>query len=274
MVQWSASPDARLDVAGANLEYACFGPEPSAAPTLVLLHEGLGSAALWRDFPQRLAAATGCGVVVFSRAGYGRSSTITLPRPLDYMTREAKDTVGPLLDALGIERAVLLGHSDGASIAAIYAGSVSDMRVRALILMAPHFFNEPMGLDAIRAAKEAYETGDLKARLSKHHDDPDAAFYGWCNAWLDPGNADWDVSDAIDHWRIPVLAIQGREDAYGTLLQLNEIEERIYSPFEQVVLDECGHAPHLEKPQETDAAIAEFCAHLQQFETASVDVKS
>ena len=272
IAEWSKTPRQPLRIDDATLEYACFGPSPDKAPTIVLLHEGLGCAALWRDLPERLRAATGFGVLAYSRAGYGRSSTITRPRPLDYQTREAMDVVGPVLDAVGVQRAVLMGHSDGATMAAIYAGSVSDMRVRALILMAPHFFMEAKGLDAIRAGKAQYEQGDLNIKMAKYHDDPDAAFYGWHDAWVDPGNADWNVADCIDHLRIPVLAIQGRDDAYGTLDQISEIEERIYSPVETLILDDCGHAPHLEKPDETLQGISDFCATLARIENAQVDI--
>ncbi|MFT6022097.1 MAG: pimeloyl-ACP methyl ester carboxylesterase [Ascidiaceihabitans sp.] len=271
-VEWSDAPSQRLRVGDAALEYACFGPSPDQAPTIVLLHEGLGCAALWRDLPQRLTAATGFGVLAYSRAGYGRSSTIERPRPLDYQTREATDVIGPVLDAVGVQRAVLMGHSDGATMAAIYAGSVSDMRVRALILMAPQFFMEAQGLDAIRASKSQYEQGDLKAKMTKYHDDPDAAFYGWHDAWVDPANSDWNVADCIDHLRIPVLAIQGCDDAFGTLDQISEIENRIYSPVETLILEGCGHAPHFEKPDEILHAVTDFCARLDRIENARVDI--
>ena len=255
-----------LDVAGRRLDYACHGPAPDAAPTLVMLHEGLGSVGLWRDWPAALAEATGMGVLVYSRAGYGRSSTVTLPRPLDYMTREAEDVLGPVMDAVGVQSAVLLGHSDGATIAAIYAGSVSDTRVRGLILIAPHFFVEPEGLAAIRAAGAAYETGDLRTRLARHHDDPDVAFGGWFGAWTDPAFAPWNVADAIDHWRVPALAIQGGADPYGTRAQIDEIEDRIYAPLEVVWLEEAGHAPHQDAPEAVTSAVATFCETLLRLE--------
>ncbi|MGJ8615411.1 MAG: alpha/beta fold hydrolase [Sulfitobacter sp.] len=269
---WVNDPDARLIAGGKSLEYACWGPPPFDALTIVLLHEGLGSVALWRDFPERLAAATGLGVVAYSRAGYGKSEGAALPRPMDYQTREATDVLGDVLDALGVQQTVLAGHSDGATIAAIYAGSVSDMRVRGLILMAPHFFTETTGLAAIAAAGQAYETVDLKAKLAKYHADPDMAFYGWHDAWTHPDFADWNVADVIDHWRIPVLGIQGRDDPYGTLAQIDEIDTRIYSPFEALILGGCGHAPHLEYPARTDDAIAEFCARLTRMEQADVRI--
>ena len=267
---WSNAPDNRLSIDGTNLEYACWGPPPDRAPTLVLLHEGLGSVALWKDLPERLSALTGFGVLVYSRAGYGASDPVDLPRPLDYMTREATEVLGKVLDAVGVRHCVLMGHSDGGTIAAIYAGSVSDMRVRGLILIAPHFFTEPSGLEAIRAAGEAFEGGGLRERLARYHGDVDVAFRGWHGAWTDPGFEDWNVADVIDHWRIPALAIQGREDPYGTLAQIAEIESRIYSPIETLVVEGCGHAPHVEQPDVVLPVIVEFCARLDRLEREEV----
>ncbi|EEB83276.1 alpha/beta fold hydrolase [Roseobacter sp. GAI101] len=271
-VTWSNDAGLTLTAGGKTLEYAAWGPKPGDAPTLVLLHEGLGSVALWRDFPQALVDATGFGVLAYSRAGYGASDPVDLPRPLDYMTREATESVGDVLDAAGIEHAILLGHSDGATIATIYAGSVSDMRIRSLILMAPHFFTEPMGLAAIKAAGKEYDSGNLKEKLGKYHANVDVAFHGWHDAWTDPGFEAWHVADAIDHLRIPVLAIQGRDDAYGTLAQIEEIETRIYSPVETAILDNCGHAPHLDQPHATVEAIRDFCARLDRIEREAVQI--
>ncbi|WP_298974724.1 alpha/beta hydrolase [uncultured Roseobacter sp.] len=270
MVAWAADPDQRLSVQGTRLEYACYGPPPGAAPTLVLLHDGLGSVALWRDLPQRLAAATGLGVFVYSRQGYGRSDKVDLPRPLDYMTREAEDVLGQVLDAAGLGDVILLGHSDGATIASIYAGSVSDRRVRGLILMAPHFFTEPEGLATIRAAGEDFSRGDLKAKLARHHEDVDGAFHGWHDTWTDPAFENWNVADAIDHWRVPVLAIQGDDDPYGTLAQIDEIKGRIYAPLETLVLAGCGHAPHVERAEVVLQEITAFCARLVRLEQETV----
>lgn len=269
-IAWTNDPGNRVTVAGTSLEYACFGPPPSEAPTIVMLHEGLGCVALWRDLPERLAEATGLGVLAYSRAGYGQSDPVALPRPLDYMTREAVEVLGPVMDAAGITQAILLGHSDGATIAAIYAGSVSDRRVRGLILIAPHFFTEQGGLAAIRSTGETYKTGDLRDRLARYHADVDGAFGGWYGAWTDPGFEDWNVSDSIDHWRIPVLVVQGDSDPYGTLAQVREIEGRIYSPVETLILAGAGHAPHLEFRAETLSAIAGFCATLLRLERAQV----
>ena len=171
---------------------------------------------------------------------------------------------------IGFQRGILFGHSDGATIASIYAASVSDLRVRGLILMAPHFFTEAMGLDAVSAAKSAYETGNLKERLAKYHKDVDIAFNGWNAVWLNPEFQDMNVADCIDHWRIPVLAIQGREDQYGSLAQINEIEDRIYSPLEIAILEQCGHAPHFEQPGKTLEFITDFTATLERLELVQV----
>lgn len=252
---------------GKSLEYACYGPPPAQAPTLVLLHEGLGCVALWRDFPQALAKATGLGVFVYSRAGYGQSDTVDLPRPLDYMTREATEVLGGVLDSMQIERCVLVGHSDGATIATIYAGSVADYRVRALVLMAPHFFTEPTGLAEIAKAKTAFEHGTLRHSLAKYHKDPDVAFRGWNDSWLHPDFKDWNVADTIDHLRIPTFALQGRDDPYGTLAQIDEVEARAYSPVDMLVLDACGHAPFQDQPEAVTEAISDFCARLLNIES-------
>lgn len=266
-MDWQDGGRPDLTIGGRRLEGACVGPAPDVAPTVVLLHEGLGCVALWRDFPARLAAATGCGVFAFSRAGYGGSDPVPLPRPLDYMTREACDGLPAVLDAvLGTvvprrvvpRRVVLVGHSDGATIAAIHAGRVRDPRVAGIVLMAPHFFTEPVGLAAIAAAGAAFRTTDLKQRLGKHHRHPDIAFRGWHDAWLDPGFAAWTVAAVLDSVRVPVLALQGRDDQYGTLAQIEVVRQRVPAPVTVTVLDDCRHAPHLEQPAATLAAVAGF----------------
>ncbi len=269
-LEWSETPTTPLVVEGVALEYTCFGPAPDKAPTIVMLHEGLGCAALWRDFPARVAARTGMGVLVYSRQGYGQSDPAKLPRPLDFMTREAVDVLPHVLDQAGITRCILFGHSDGATIAAIYAGSVEDFRVRGLILMAPHFFTEEMGLKEIAKAREVFETTDMKERMAKYHKDPENAFRGWNETWLDPGFKAWNVGEVIDYLRIPVLAIQGREDQYGTLAQIDEIESRSYAPVDTVILEDCKHAPHQEQAEQTLDAVADFTARLQRIEAAEV----
>jgi pimeloyl-ACP methyl ester carboxylesterase len=247
-----------LSIDGAALEYRLIGPRPDAAPTIVMLHEGLGSVSTWGPFPAALAEKTGTGVFVYSRAGYGRSSSVALPRPLDYMQREAAEVLPTLLDAIGFRRGILLGHSDGASIAAYYAGSVQDHRVRALVLLAPHFFTEPEGLAEIRDVRSAYATTDLRARLARHHADVDVAFRGWNEAWLDPGFESFDITEALGYIRVPILVIQGLDDRYGTVRQVEVAQEECTCPVEPLLLPGCGHAPHREKPAETLAAVAGF----------------
>lgn len=260
-----------LSIGGASLEYRMIGPRPDAAPVIVMLHEGLGSVTTWGDFPARLSEQTGAGVFVYSRAGYGKSSTIALPRPLDYMQREATEVLPQLLDAIGFRRGILLGHSDGATIAAYYAGSVQDHRVRGLVLIAPHFFMEDSNIAAIRKTVEAYKTTDLRARLARHHADVDAAFRGWSGAWLDPAFEKFDTTDALAYIRVPVLVLQGAADPYGTLAQVRVLEEECYCPVEAVVLDGIGHAPHREEPAEILPKITEFVAHIhgQDIENAA-----
>lgn len=267
MVDWAAGQGG-LTAGGVTLEWATWGRPPAEAPTIVLLHEGLGCIALWRDFPAVLAQATGMGVFAYSRAGYGQSGPAVLPRPLDYMTREAVEVLPEVLQKAGLGRFLLMGHSDGATIAAIHAGSVFDPQMRGLILMAPHFFAEPDGLAAIEQARGAFDAGDLRAKLAKYHADPDCAFRGWNDAWLDPDFTRWNVEDVIDHFRVPVLAVQGDADAYGTLRQIDVIHERSPAPVDRLVLPDCGHAPHLERGAETIAAISEFVARLERIEAA------
>lgn len=261
----------RVTAGGKSLEYACFGPPPRAdAPVIVMLHEGLGSSGLWRDVPEQISQATGLGVMTYSRAGYGFSEPAELPRPLDYMTREAMDVLPDILNEIGASQVILMGHSDGATIAAEYAGRVEDHRVRGLILIAPHFFTEPMGLAEIAAAKVAFETTDMPVKMAKYHTDAEATFRGWNDAWLAEGFRDWHVGEVIDYWRIPCLAIQGTEDQYGTLAQIREIETRAYVPVEICIVEGANHAPHLEAPAQTQGAIREFCARLMRIEAAEV----
>jgi pimeloyl-ACP methyl ester carboxylesterase len=227
-----------------------------------MLHEGLGCVALWRDFPQQLASATGWGVFAYSRAGYGQSDPVGLPRPLDYMTREARSSLPQALNAIGFERSILLGHSDGASIAAIYAGEHADERVKGLVLMAPHVFTEAPGLASIAEAKAAYVGEDLRVKLAKYHADVDSAFLGWNGAWLDPGFENWNIEHFVDRWRVPALLIQGADDQYGTLAQIRAIEARAPTQVSHLILDSCRHSPQIERPETTLEAIVAFCARV------------
>ncbi len=247
----------RLSVAGHDLEAMRVGVL-ARAPSLVLLHDGLGCVAMWRDFPARLAVRTGCGVLAYSRAGYGGSSPCALPRPLDYMHQEAEQVLPGVLDAAGVGECVLVGHSDGASIAAIHAGRVRDLRVRGLVLVAPHFFTEPVGLAAIARARKAWERGALRAQLRRYHgDNVECAFRGWNDAWLDPAFAAWDIRDALRAVEIPLLVIQGEADEYGTLAQVEAVHEAA-GPATVRLLPGCGHSPHRERPTRTLEAIAAF----------------
>jgi pimeloyl-ACP methyl ester carboxylesterase len=252
------APQGFLRIGGSDLEYRMIGPLPNTAPTIVMLHEGLGSAALWGDFPDRLQQATGAGVFVYSRAGYGNSSPVTLPRPIDYMHREALDVLPKLLAQIGFRRGLLVGHSDGASIAAIYTGGVQDHRVRAVALIAPHFVVEDVSVTSIAEIKANYETGNLRDRLARWHKDVDNAFYGWNGAWLDPGFRNWDISDYLAYIRVPVAIIQGADDQYGTIRQVEIAQEECYCPVDVTVLSGAGHSPHREAPGATLDAISDF----------------
>src|ERR1700744_4786418 len=252
------APSGFISIDNSNLEYRLLGPSPDQAPTLILLHEGLGSAALWGDFPEQLQAATGLGVFVYSRAGYGASSPVELPRPLDYMHREALDVLPALLDQIGFRRGLLVGHSDGASIAAIYAGGVADHRIRGLVLMAPHFVVEDISVASIAEIKRAYETTELKTKLARWHRDVDNAFYGWNGAWLDPKFRDWDISDYLAYIRVPVMIVQGAGDQDGPVRQIEIAQEECYCPVDVVMIPGAGHSPHREAPQVTLDAVVDF----------------
>ena len=252
-----------LDIGASRLEYKMIGPRPGDAPTFVLLHEGLGSVGLWGDFPMRLAEATGLGVFVYSRAGYGNSSPSPLPWPVTFMHEQAQDVLPPVLDAIGLSDGVLLGHSDGASIATIYAGTIEDRRLRGVVLMAPHFFTEDFGIAEIAKIRDVYETTDLRAKLGRWHRDPDNAFRGWNGVWLDPEFRKWNITAELASIRMPVLVIQGEDDQYGTLRQVEAAKEMCRGPVETAILPAAGHAPHREAPAATMAAIVDFVARLR-----------
>lgn len=251
-----------LDLGDMRLEYRMVGPRPSEAPTLVLLHEGLGCVAIWGDFPERLAQATGAGVFAYSRAGYGRSSPAALPRTVRFMHEEACEVLPRVLDAIGFRRGLLAGHSDGASIAAIYAGSVQDHRVRGLVLMAPHFFTEDMGIAEIARARIAYETGSLRAKLSRWHDNVDSAFYSWNGPWLEPDFRKWDITEELAYIRVPILIVQGEHDQYGTRRQLDVAQHECYCPVEIALLPDVRHDPCREAPDVTLRTVADFTNRL------------
>ena len=254
-----------LDLGDQQLEYRWVGPRPDQAPTLVLLHEGLGCVGLWGDFPDKLAEAVNAGVFVYSRAGYGNSSPVKLPRPLTYMHHEAHDVLPRVLATIGLRSGMLIGHSDGASIAAIYAGSIYDKRLRGITLIAPHFFTEDMGLAEIAKAKVAYDDPgtELRARLARWHKDVDNAFRGWNGAWLDPEFRKWDISEYLAPIAVPVQVIQGVNDQYGTAEQVRAAQRLCGNTVDVRMLDGVKHSPNREATDRTVELIAEFAARCR-----------
>lgn len=245
-----------------SLAYEWVGEDSRGKPTLVFLHEGLGSIRQWRDFPAQLAAATGCRALVYDRYGYGQSDVLAEPRrTVQFMHDEALLSLPDLLRTLRIQNPVLIGHSDGASIALIHAGAGSE--VRGVVAMAPHVFIEPVCLSSIRKAAETFVTTDLHARLGRYHRDARKTFYGWADVWLDPEFEGWDIrDDFLPKIACPVLAIQGYDDEYGTLAQLDEIARRVKGPCELLKLEKCGHAPFRDRPDEVLRAVAGFVKRL------------
>ena len=252
-----------LVVDGVSLEFTWVHPTRDKRLALVLLHEGLGCVSMWRDFPEKLAVATGCGVLVYSRQGYGGSDPVPLPRPVSYMHDEAFGALHGVLEQAAIGQAVLVGHSDGASIAAIHAGGLGDKRIRGLVLMAPHFFVEDCSIESIEIARDAYEQGDLRTRLVRHHgDNVDCAFKGWNGAWLNPDFREWNIEEYLPDIEVPVLVIQGEDDEYGTKAQADAVEAKCGSGAEVLMLPDCGHSPQRDQSEATLDAIAAFVARI------------
>ncbi len=249
-----------VDVAGARLEVERIDVGREGASPVVMLHEGLGSVAMWKDFPHRVAHATGRDVVAYSRAGYGRSSPAALPYGVRYMHDEALVVLPKLLDALRIDAPVLLGHSDGASIALIHAGA-SGRPVAGLALMAPHVIVEDVSIASIEAAKVAWRDTDLRERLARYHDDVERAFTGWNDIWLHPDFRAWNLEDETRRVRCPVLAIQGEDDEYGTMEQVERIA-RLAPDVEVVRLADCRHSPHRDQPGAVLDALVRFVDRL------------
>lgn len=257
-----------VDLGDMQLEYRWISAANAKRhrPVLIFLHEGLGCTAIWRDFPDHVARRTGHAAFVYSRAGYGASSPVSLPRPVSYMHDEGLDVLPRLLDALGFESVVLIGHSDGASIALIHAGAYresANTRVRGIVALAPHVFNEPESVASIREAARAFRHGELRNKLHRlHGDNVDCAFWGWNGAWLDPRFLDWNIEEYLPGISVPILVIQGLEDEYGTVAQYRAIEAKSGGTVEVLVLEDCGHSPHREQPAMTLDAIAGFVRRL------------
>ena len=247
-------------VAGGRIEYERI-PGARGEPTIVLLHEGLGSISMWRDFPRQVAEVTGHEVLVYSRHGYGRSAPLTAPRSVRFMHDEALIVLPELLDTLEIRRPILLGHSDGGSIAIIHAGG-SGREVAGLVLLAPHVMVEEISVASIAAARVAYAEGDLRARLARHHDDVDGAFRGWNDVWLQPDFRAWTIEEYLPRVTCPVLVIQGEDDEYGTMAQVDRIGRAI--PDAQILeLAQCGHSPHRDRTAEVLEAIRGFVEKIR-----------
>jgi pimeloyl-ACP methyl ester carboxylesterase len=252
-IDWAGRP--------VRIEHAWVGAREADAPLLVFLHEGLGSLAMWKDFPQQLCSATGHRGLVYSRPGYGRST----PRHAneqwqpDFMHRQAHEVLPALLAALGVQAPyALLGHSDGGSIALLHAARWPE-RVASAVVVAPHIFVEDLSVASIDKAREAYEATDLRERLARYHDDPDSAFWGWNRIWLDPRFRAWNIEAEIAAIRSPLMAVQGVDDEYGTLEQIRGIARRI--PHTQLQeLAHCGHSPHRDQP----AALIQAASHFLQ----------
>ncbi len=230
-------------------------------PTIVMLHEGLGSVEMWKDFPQRLAARTGCGVLVYSRYGHGSSDRLAGKRAVEYMHHEGEVVLPELLHKLSIPHPILLGHSDGGSIALIFAGKYPEIP-RALILEAPHVFVEDLSVASIAKAKVAYQNTDLRQRLARYHHHVDETFWGWNDIWLDPRFRSWNIETYLPAIRCPILCLQGEEDEYGTAAQLLAIQAWV-SGTEILMLPDCKHSPHRDQPEATLNAMAEFVREVE-----------
>lgn len=256
--------DFPLTLGGKRLEAVWHGPPPEQAPTLVFLHEGLGSVSLWKDFPEALAAATGYGALVFSRLGYGKSEPIPLPRPIDYMQREALESLPEVLRNAGIREHVLVGHSDGGSIALVYAGGTPAVGLRGLVLEAPHVFCEDVSVASIAKARETFASdAEYREKLRRHHgDNLECAFRGWNDAWLDPAFLRWNIEEYLPGIRVPALLIQGEDDEHGTRAQVDAIARQAGAGAEVLMLPECGHSPHRDQRERVLQAMAAFVRRL------------
>ncbi|HEY2206528.1 MAG TPA: alpha/beta hydrolase [Pseudonocardia sp.] len=242
-----------IPVPGGRVEYQDIPGDPALAP-LLFLHEGLGSVALWRGFPRRIAEATGRRAVAYSRLGHGYSDLPRVERTATFMNDEADTVVPALRERLALGDPVLVGHSDGGSIALIHAATHP---VAGVAVLAPHVFVEEAGLRGIAAAREAFTGGDLRARMARRHRDPDVTFWSWNDVWLSEEFRAWDLRPLLPGITAPALGVQGTDDPYGTVAHVEAVRDAATGPVELLVLD-CGHAPHAELPEPTDAAVLRF----------------
>ena len=248
-----------------SIEYQWVGSSDPSAPLMIFLHEGLGSVSMWRDFPQHLCTESGCRGLLYSRPGYGKST----PRvsedqwETDFMHRQAYEVLPAILDALNIDATAqpiwLFGHSDGGSISLLYAARFSQ-QVAGLVVLAPHIMVEDISIKNIQQAKQAYEQTNLREKLGKYHNDPDSAFWGWNNIWLNPSFRAWSIKDEIKAIQCPVLAVQGLDDEYGTLEQIHGIARQV-SQTKLLELAHCRHSPHRDQPKKVTHAVSQFIQH-------------
>lgn len=245
-----------LEIFDTRLEYRVTDGD-DRLPWLVFLHEGLGSVELWRGFPERIAEATGCRSLVYSRHGHGWSDPLTAPRRPDFMTREANVILPAIRETLAVDDHLLIGHSDGASISLIAAGS-GDGSVKGVVALAPHVFVEEESLAGGEAARRAFEETELAEKMARYHHDPSATFYGWYDVWQSPGFKDWNIEGVLETIECPLLVIQGADDQYGTVAQLEAIEAGTSGTIERIWMENCGHSPHLDRPTEVEQATVRF----------------
>jgi pimeloyl-ACP methyl ester carboxylesterase len=236
----------------------------SGSPALVFLHEGLGSIVQWRDFPEKVCAATGIPALVYDRWGHGGSDPLTEPRKPAYLQDEALTSLPEVLEQCGIEKPVLIGHSDGGSIALIFAGAWAQ-RVAAIITEAAHVFVEDITVEGIKRAVETYETTDLKERLSRFHGHhTESMFRGWADIWLSPDFRDWNIEKYLPGITCPLLVIQGKEDEYGTPAQVQAIIGKAGGPSKSLLIDACGHIPHLQAREKVLTEMVNFILLVQE----------
>ena len=246
-----------------TLEFKVVGDLSSNNLSLILLHEGLGSVSMWKDVPEKIYDNTGYNVVTYSRAGYGKSSTVILPRPLDYMSIEAKKYLPEVINQLHLKQYILIGHSDGGTIAALNSASVQSNDLKGIVLVAPHFFIEKFNIESIKKIRNKYEKEGLREKLSRYHDDVDNAFYGWCDTWLNPNFHSWDITDEIQNIKKPVCAIQGNTDPYGSVKQIEVLEKKLYVNVSKLILEKCGHNPFFERTEKSIKYIKSFINEIE-----------
>ena len=249
-----------LTACGHRLHYEWIGPGPDAAPTLVFLHHGLGSVETWRDFPQRLCDATGCGALIYSRWGHGRSDPVSsAPRPLDFMEDEAWHSLPEVLRERDVRRPILVGHSDGGSIALLFAARPDPVPPLAIVTVAAHVTYDQHSLAAMREGRREWDEGNLRAGLHRYHgDNVDGVYLAWSGLWLTPEALDWNIERHLSKITCPALVIQGSEDAFGLEAQVDAIVDQVSGPAERLILQGIGHEPHREARQATLASMTGF----------------